>query len=83
MPALRRTAWSSAISNNDGKPDVVAVNSYGTAQNVYMLLGNGDGTLQPASVISVNGGLYAVAAGDFNGDGNLDLAVVDNTHGAV
>ncbi len=33
--------------------------------------------------MSVNGGLYAVATGDFNRDGNLDLAVVDNTHGAV
>jgi hypothetical protein len=69
--------------NKDGNQDVVVVSSYGTSQNVYVLLGNGDGTFQAPSVISVNGGLYAVAAGDFNGDGNLDLAVVDNTHSAV
>jgi hypothetical protein len=69
--------------NKDGKQDVVVVSSYGTAQNVYVLLGSGDGTLQPASVLSVNGSLYAVAAGDFNNDGNLDLAVVDNTHSAL
>ena len=69
--------------NKDGKQDVVVVSSYGTAQNVYVLLGNGDGTLQPASVVSVTGSLYAVAAGDFNNDGNLDLAVVDNANSAV
>src|ERR1700730_7242543 len=69
--------------NKDGKPDVVVVSSYGTAQNVYVLLGNGDGTLRPPSVISIAGTLYAVAAGDFNKDGNLDIAVVDNAHSAV
>ena len=69
--------------NKDGKQDVVVVSSYGTAQNIYLLLGNGDGTLQPASVMSISGSLYAVAAGDFDGDGKLDLAVVDNAHSAV
>ena len=69
--------------NKDGKQDVVVVSSSGTTQNVYVLLGNGDGTLQPPNVISANGSLYAVAAGDFNRDGNLDLAVVDNANSAV
>ena len=69
--------------NKDGKQDVVVVSSSGTSQNVYVLLGNGDGTLQPATVMSVNGSLYAIAVGDFNKDGNLDLAVVDNANSAV
>jgi len=69
--------------NKDGKQDVVVVSSYGTANNVYVLLGNGDGTLQPATVMSVSGNLSAVASADFNQDGNMDLAVVDNANSAV
>ena len=40
-----------------------------------MLLGNGDGTFQPA-VTSVIGSSDDIAAADFNGDGNVDLALV-------
>ena len=39
-----------------------------------ILLGNGDGTFQPSDL---RGGLgpWAIVAGDFTGDGRLDLAV--------
>jgi hypothetical protein len=46
-----------------------------------VLLGNGDGTFQPATEYAVNG-LANLVAGDFTGDGKLDLAVAsynDNT----
>jgi hypothetical protein len=40
-----------------------------------LLLGNGDGTFQPA--IGLGFGGSSIVAGDFNGDGNLDLAVTN------
>jgi hypothetical protein len=42
---------------------------------VSILLGNGDGTFQPPASVSATGG-NAIVAGDFNGDGMADLAVV-------
>ncbi len=65
--------------NGDGKTDVVASasGSSGPGQEIA-LLGNGDGTFQPA-VTSI--GLYLPAstvAGDFNGDGKLDLVIAAN-----
>src|SRR5439155_371138 len=67
--------------NGDGKLDLAVTNRVyeGT---VSVLLGNGDGTFQAALTSSTGGpepfsGRYplSVAAGDFNGDGKLDLAV--------
>ncbi len=59
--------------NGDGKPDMAVANS--GSNNVSILLGNGDGTYQPA--VNFNAGLSpnSIAVGDFNGDGKLDLAV--------
>ena len=62
--------------NGDGKPDLAVVN-FGD-WNIYILLGNGDGTFQAArSVYFASGGGFPwyVVAADFNGDGKLDLAV--------
>lgn len=62
--------------NGDGKLDV-AVGDYG-ASDVAVAFGNGDGTLKPAEIIPLPAGsaAYTVAAGDFNGDGHLDLAAL-------
>jgi hypothetical protein len=62
--------------NGDGKADLAVADSSGNA--VSILLGNGDGTFQiPKDVLSGNNSdpIY-VAAGDFNGDGKQDLAVI-------
>jgi hypothetical protein len=58
--------------NEDGFADVVSSNSTFTA--LTLRLGVGDGTFRPPLTLSVPDG--RVAAGDFNGDGNLDLVTV-------
>ena len=54
--------------------------------DVRVLLGNGDGTFQPAQVYAVDSPDSQptfVAVGDVNGDGVLDLAVTNVTSGML
>jgi hypothetical protein len=65
--------------NGDGKLDLAVANEgigFITG-GVSVLLGKGDGTFLPA-VNYPTGGSNAVAVGDFNGDGKLDLAVLSS-----
>ena len=55
--------------NKDGIPDIVTA-----TVGASVLLGNGDGTFQPPLQVT-SGVAYAVALGDFNRDGKLDLAL--------
>jgi hypothetical protein len=60
----------------DGKLDlVVADTEYGNGDGVRVLLGNGDGTFQPARTYAAGLGAFSVVVDDFTGDGILDLAV--------
>src|SRR5881296_1470724 len=71
--------------NADGVQDLALTNynccnpsSYHPENNtVAVLLGNGDGTFQPARTFAVGTNPTSVVAGDFNGDGKLDLAVAN------
>jgi len=66
--------------NGDGKLDVaLAAGGPSSPSEVAVLLGNGDGTFNQAtaSPISLGQSLSAMVAGDFNGDGKLDLAITD------
>ena len=65
----RESSVAVADLNGDGIPDMVSVGF----QSVSVFLGNGDGTFQAASNISLSGRFVAI--GDFNADGIPDLAV--------
>ncbi|HZC24909.1 MAG TPA: VCBS repeat-containing protein [Candidatus Binatia bacterium] len=79
--------------NGDGKPDLVVINSVMAnflSKTVTVLLGNGDGTFQPAIAYGSGGDIpLSVAIADVNGDGKPDVSVANfwtsfqNTHGAV
>jgi Bacterial Ig-like domain (group 3)/FG-GAP-like repeat len=70
--------------NHDGKLDLVvagATSGHPSSGMVSVLLGNGDGTFQPAvtydSGVSSGGWANSVAVADFNGDGRPDLVVAN------
>jgi hypothetical protein len=73
-------SFITADFNGDGNPDLLF--SWG-GPNVFLALGNGDGTLQvPTLVVSndgtyTNGGSSLVQYADVNGDGNLDIIGYD------
>jgi hypothetical protein len=68
--------------NHDGFPDQITAN-LGTIKieksSVSVRLNNGDGTFRPEQRFyvpdGVEGRLFALVPGDFDGDGNIDLAV--------
>jgi hypothetical protein len=93
LPALTFPAGAGRRSvavgdfNGDGKLDL-AVAGFGyaytypygwtpTVGDVRVLLGNGDGTFQPAQSLPAGINPASVAVGDFNGDGKPDLAVAN------
>ncbi|HEV2348299.1 MAG TPA: choice-of-anchor D domain-containing protein [Terriglobia bacterium] len=66
--------------NGDGKLDLAVANQSLGSFPATILLGNGDGTFT-ATATPPSSGPYpeAVAVGDFNGDGKLDLAFDDGS----
>jgi Bacterial Ig-like domain (group 3)/FG-GAP-like repeat len=63
--------------NGDGRPDLAVVSGTGSQQNqVSIFLNEGAGTFQSIAgvPVSASGVLTSIAAADFDGDGNQDLA---------
>ncbi len=78
LPSIA-TALAAGDFNGDGKPDLAVKlgNSPGTP-TMAILLGDGAGGFTTSSYPIVGNGPYTtqyLATGDFNGDGNLDVAV--------
>jgi FG-GAP-like repeat len=77
------TALVAADFNGDGVLDLAVVNE--EDNTVSILLGNGDGSfaLAPGSPITVGSGPDAIAVGDLNSDGHLDLAIANTGENTV
>ena len=65
--------------NGDGRLDLAVASVGAGTGEISILLGNGNGTFQPAMEYAVGSDPAALVAGDFNGDGRLDLAVADDS----
>jgi hypothetical protein len=67
--------------NHDGNLDIIVANSACPdgvcSDEVSVLLGNGDGTFQAPVTYAVPGRVGGLVMGDFNGDGKLDIAMVN------
>ncbi|MDE1160625.1 MAG: FG-GAP-like repeat-containing protein [Acidobacteriaceae bacterium] len=84
LPSLSGQGVPSAVAvgdfNGDGYPDFIVSTDYSTT--LLLALGNGGGTFRTSSISlpNVNGGVFAgtVTTGDFNSDGKIDFAVLNN-----
>lgn len=82
------SASTVADVNNDGIPDliVVAPDMFQSVEDIYVMLGNGGGRFQNSlslytqTTIDVVSAPFAIAAGDFNNDDNVDLAISAGYH---
>jgi hypothetical protein len=67
----------------DGKPDIVTSNGGGQSASLSLLAGVGDGTFLAPQTVSLGQSANALAAGEFRGDGKLDLALADSGSNSV
>ncbi len=67
---------TTALLDNNSYPDLIVSNL--NADNVSYFLCNGDGTFKRAQLLNTAMGPSGIVAGDWDGDSNRDIAVVDS-----
>jgi len=79
MPVGANTPRSVVVGdfNGDGIPDMATNEADSFDSEVSVFLGNGDGTFTLKPLQNIGNEPFAIAVGDFNGDGILDLAVTN------
>lgn len=79
MSVTGSPVWvASADFNNDGNPDIVTANLGGgtsTTNSITVMLGDGTGNLPTITNLDIPGTPGGITTGDFDEDGNVDLAV--------
>ena len=85
VPIVAQGVYVATVAdiNKDGKLDIVSLSETAPGQaQLDISIGNGDGTFANAAISNVLGGDAIRSAGltaaDFNGDGNVDLALIDS-----
>jgi hypothetical protein len=82
IPNAEPVAVAAADLNGDGKLDLVV--SHRADNSVYILLGNGDGTFEPATPVAIGEGIQGdVFVRDFNNDGKFDLFLPGSSSQAI
>jgi len=69
------TDIKTADMNGDGRLDLVIAHS--STSVLTVLLGNGDGTFRPGADLVLAAPAFAIALGDFNRDGAVDIAALE------
>jgi len=77
LPTGSNPQWVATVHQKDGFLDDLAVANQGTG-TVTFLTNNGDGTFQIGASYPAGSNPRMIVVDDFNGDHNLDLAVVDS-----
>lgn len=80
LAGLAGVAIATADVNGDGKPDLIVgtINSSQQA-SITVLLNSGGATFNALPPVAAPSGLAHIVAGDFNGDGKIDLALIGST----
>jgi hypothetical protein len=82
-PGLVPNWVATADFNHDGNLDLAVADFSDFFSGVSILLGNGDGTFQAPVNYSTPNAAPFIAVGDFNGDHNLDVVVLDDLEVSV
>lgn len=66
--------------NHDGRPDIAVLDyPLSSSSGFFLLLNNGNGTFQQTATTVAQNEPLLILAGDFNGDGNLDVAAIGSS----